>query len=440
MSNIIVTDSSIRIIELEVPVREVADFFRSVPDQERSFVMTKAIEVGTFCLERGRTAQDTEFVKRQIADLLSTVEKEVEGIPTKTENALISKLGTQDGQALAPIRQLLERVSSETTTKVNEVRTLLSQDLDPSKSTSTIGAALQKVRELLDPKHSDSIHATIRSAVETVTGPSGELAATVKGKVEEALKPLREEISNLVISVKGQEMVDEALQQTTQKGAPYEEEVALTIQPWAKAVGAHIDHVGPDNKPGDFVIELTNASVAQLPVRIVVEARDDQQKMGNQRISQDLARKLAERNADAGIYVSKTIDGLAKEVGDWGEGTCEKGPWVACTHEHLLTAARFLVIQMQLKKMREAAPDIDANAIQAQVATMRTSLKRVKTINTKVTNLGDTANDISKEANELRTEITASLANIEDSLRTARKPVAAIASPVSVVAATISNN
>ena len=134
LADVVVTDCSVRIVDLEIPVKEVADFFNSVPQEERPFVMIKAVEVGTFCLERGRTAQDTEFVKRQIDALLSNVEREVSDIPTKTQSALISKLGTQDGQVLAPVRDLLEHVSRETTNKINEVKNLLSQDLDPSKA------------------------------------------------------------------------------------------------------------------------------------------------------------------------------------------------------------------------------------------------------------------------------------------------------------------
>ena len=57
-----ISEDSIQINHLEVPVKEVADFFRSIPPAEHAFTLMKAIEVGVFCLERGRTAQDTDFV------------------------------------------------------------------------------------------------------------------------------------------------------------------------------------------------------------------------------------------------------------------------------------------------------------------------------------------------------------------------------------------
>jgi hypothetical protein len=53
----------------------------------------------------------------------------------------------------------------------------------------------------------------------------------------------------------------------------------------------------------------------------------------NKAISVDMASKLVQRGADAGIYLSQTQDGLSlREIGEWAEGTSDQGPWVACTH------------------------------------------------------------------------------------------------------------
>ena len=427
VTDIRLLDSGVFIENLEVPVKEVSEFFRTVPDSERVFVMIKAIEIGTFCLERGRTAQDTEFVKRQISGLLSSVENAVTSIPGKTETALISRLGTDDGQALAPVRQILSQVSEITTARINEVKTLLTQDLDPTKTTSTIGSALQKLRDLLDPQRNDSVQGTIQTAVKNVSGRDGDLAATVKATVEDALQGMRGDLSKLSSAVLGQEMVEEALQSTTKKGQPYEEEVSSVLQAWAKNIGALVQHVGGDNQPGDFVIDLGAGSLTQLPLRIVIEARDRQDKWGSRRISQDLAVKFVERKADAAIYVSKTPEGLAKEVGDWAEGACDRGPWVACVHENLVTALRFLVVQMQIKKLREAAPEIDSSEVQVQAAAIKTSLGRVRTIKGKITSLNGTAADIQKEVDDMKAEISAALGADRRRLKATKKPAAVTA-------------
>lgn len=58
------SDTGIRIGDLEVPKKDVADFLRRVPEPEREATLVQAIEVGVFCLERARTSQDLDFVKR----------------------------------------------------------------------------------------------------------------------------------------------------------------------------------------------------------------------------------------------------------------------------------------------------------------------------------------------------------------------------------------
>src|SRR5271166_4951075 len=376
-----ITDSCLQIHQLDVPAKEVVDFLMTVPEADRELTLVKAIEIGVFCLERGRTAQDTEFVKRQIAELLKTVDLAVTGIPDRTEAALTAKIGVGDGQVLAPVKQLLAQVSADTTTRINEVKQLLSNDLDPTKSTSTIGAALQRLREILDPMRSDSVQGGVNAALTSITASDGSLAATVKATVESAIKPLADEVNRLSVAVIGNEMLAEARDGTPAKGPEYEEEVAAALQSWAKSVGAHVEHVGTDNQPGDFVVELAGDALAQTPIRIVIEARNRQTKVGNQKIAQDLAPKFAERKGNAGIYLSKTAEGLAKEVGDWSEGICELGPWVACTHDHLVTAIRFLVVKQHLKKLREAAPEVDTSVITEQVRAVAAAVGRVKTIN-----------------------------------------------------------
>jgi len=146
-----VCENSIQIDHLEVPVKEVADFFRSMPSAEHDFMLVKAIEVGVFCLERGRTGQDTDFVKRKMTELLSQVEQAVVDIPARTEKNLLRQIGADDGQVLSPVKKLVNEASSETARRINDLKALLSEDLDPKSSKSVLGAALQTLRDFLNP-------------------------------------------------------------------------------------------------------------------------------------------------------------------------------------------------------------------------------------------------------------------------------------------------
>jgi len=416
-SKIDVSDTGIRILDVVVPNRDVAEYVRALLPDEREQAVVHAVEVGVFCLERARAGQNLDFVRRAIDGLLNGVERALEKIPDETQKQLTAKIGTGEGQVLAPVRSLVDDVSKAANEKIQEIRKLLQDDIDPTKETSSVGKALRALRDLLDPKRSDSIQGSLDAAVNQVTADSGPLAKTVKDVVAAALKPLEEKVTDLAKEVRGQAAAAEALEQTTQKGATYEEDVVQVLQSWARGLGFEVHHVGTDNQPGDVLLVVTDSNPNGAALRIVVEARDRQQPLGRMAISDTVSTAMAERSAGTAIYVSKTRDGLAKEIGEWAEGMAARGRWVACTHEHLVTAARFLVVQERLQASRATAPSVDAASIAAQIQRIRTTLGRIKTINTKVTELRGGADEIHREAEAVRDEIRDALSDVEDALR-----------------------
>lgn len=423
---ILVLDGGISIADLDVPRKDIADFLRRFDDAEIEATLIQAMEVGVFCLERARMGQDTEFVRRQIDSLLNQVEAAVRKIPDETQKALVDKIGDNNGQVLAPIREMVDTASKLTTDKVKEVRTLLTQEIDPDKETTTLGKALKTLRNLLDPKRIDSVQSILEQAVKTVTGKDGALAKAVKEVVADAVTPLASEVDKLTKEVRGQEAAAEAVEQTTLKGSPYEDEITGILQGWARAVGAEVHHVGVDNQPGDIMVILRVDGLLSEPMAIVVEVRDrGSRAMGRKGISAEMVAKLAQRRANAGIYLSRTQDGLSlREIGEWAEGSCDQGPWVACTQQHLITAVRFLIVQHRLATLRAAAPEVDSASIEQQITVIRTALGRIRTIKTKLTELGTCSEVINEQAEHLREEIKGALVSIDDSIRNAslKKP------------------
>jgi len=420
-----VLDIGVHVRDLLIPRKDIADYLRGIPNAEQELAFIQALEIGIFCLERARQSQDTEFVKRQIESLLSQTEKAVQSIPDSVEKELLSKIGTGEGQVLAPMQALVSEVSRASNERLREVRELLSENIDPAKDTSILGKALRTIRDLLDPIRSDSVQGKFTEALKTITAHDGLLATTVKTVVTEAVKPLADEVDRLTKEVRGQEAASEAIEQTTAKGAPYEEEVVEILQSWASLVGAEITHIGADNRPGDILIKMPSTSIAGTEVLVVVEVRDRQSALGRKAISETLATAMAERLANAAIYLSKTREGLAKEIGDWAEGESERGPFVATAHEHLITAVRFLIAERRILTLRSARPEIDSAAVQGQIERIRTALARVSTINRKVTDVRGVADTIQTEAEGLRDDIRSALSEIESAIHKASETIPA---------------
>jgi len=411
-----ILENGIRIVDLEVPRREVSDFIGSLPEPERAATVARAVELGVLALERAHTGQDLEFVRRQINSLLQDVQATVAKIPEETQKSLVAKIGTGEGQVLAPVQSLVGQVGRAADEKLAEVKQLLSQEIDPSKETSTLSKALRTLRDLLDPKRSDSVQGSLEDVMRKVSANDGMLAQAVKTVVADAVKPLAERVDALTLEFRGERAGADALAQTTEKGLTYEDEILGRLQGWSQISGAEIGHVGVDNKPGDITIAATDASDGTSKLILVVEVRDRQTPKGRKAVSDDLSAAMNERGAGSALYVSRNQDGLGKELGEWAEGACDRGPWVACTDEHLITAVRFLLVQWAIVRKRAGTRTLDAAVAVAQIERIRTALGRVKAINTKITSVRGNADEIQREVEALRDDIKSSLTDLEECL------------------------
>jgi hypothetical protein len=421
MSAIEVLEASIWIHELHVDNRDVAKYLDALPDDQHEQALSDAIKVGAFCLERARAGQSLDFVRREIESLLSRVKDALKVLPEETKRQVSATIGAGEGQVLAPIITLVHEVKTAASEKIENIRNLLQAEVNPATESSSLGKALRALRDLLDPKRTDSVQGALDAAVRQVTAESGSLAKAVHAVVSEAVKPLRQELSELAREVHGKEAAAAALEQTTLKGMSYEEEVLHAVKTWAHWHAAEVHHVGADNQPGDILVVFQGPDENGDGLRLIVEARDRQSSHGRQAISNCMNEAMAKRGANTAIYVAKTRTGLAKEIGEWAEGNCEAGRWVACTHEHLITGLRFLVAQERLQQLRAAAPAVDASSIESQVQRIRTSLGRLKNIKTKITTIRDGADSIESEVALLRNDVNGALTEIEDALKIGRK-------------------
>lgn len=413
-----VTDDRILIHNLEIPGKDAANYLQQVPEDERDRICISALKAGLHYLEITQNSQDVEFVKRQIASLLSDVEKAIAHIPNTVQQELLGKLGTKDGQVLAPVQRQINEVSAVTKERVNEVKTLLSQDIDPSKETSVLGNALKTIKNLLDATRNDSVPGVLTTALKDVSAENGTLAKAVKSVVVEAVKPLADEVDRLTKEIRGKQAAQDALQQTTVKGFTYEETVVAELQHWSKLAGAEVHHVGTDNNSGDILIKLTPKSIAATELSIVIEVRDRSSKpWGRKPITDQLNKAMAQRGASAAIFLSRFREGLAQEIGEWAEGENDQGSWVATTHDLLTLAIRFLIMQQRLTALRASQPEINAIALSDQLQRMRTTLKRITSINKHLSKLRENANDIEAESEMLRNEFRDALNSIEDAVR-----------------------
>src|SRR5262249_1974483 len=125
---ILLSDRSLLLNAIEINDAEVADFFQRIAEQDRIGTLINTIQDGVFCLARAQTNKDTDLSRRKVEFLRGEVKRTVEKIPGATQDALLAKTGTANGQVLAPIQNLVSQVTAATATRLQEVRDLLSHD------------------------------------------------------------------------------------------------------------------------------------------------------------------------------------------------------------------------------------------------------------------------------------------------------------------------
>ena len=230
--------AGVRVRELDVPKKIVAEFLADVMPLDRADRFIQALEVGVFCLERAEAARDLDFVRGQVESILQEVTRQVGAVPQLLEAGLAEKLRAEDGQLLAPIKVLVEGTARTLTERVSSVRDLLANDMDPAKSTSTLGRALAQLKDMLDGARTDSIQGTVAEAIKSVTGEDGTLAKSVKATVAEAIRPLADEVNRIGLQIaanigrRGSDRADRA-QRHSVRGATGRSSFSCAPPQWA---------------------------------------------------------------------------------------------------------------------------------------------------------------------------------------------------------------
>lgn len=396
--------------------RPAAEYLSCQPPEEWERLFGRALEIGVFCLERASSSQDMEFVRRQADRVMNDVAGVIGTIPEAISAELVSLVGSQEGQVLAPIVQLVNSATSVAEKSVSDARKLL-QDIDPARSDGTVGRALKSVRDLLDPQRRDSVQSQIEEKLRSFGDRGGSFANVLRAVVEDALAPVRSELRGVADRMIAHEAAAEVVGRTTEKGIPYELEVVERVRVWAKAVGVTVEHVGGDNQPGDLLVSFGSKSIVGRELALVIEVRDRTDAKGLRRVGDDLEAAMRQRNATAALYLGRTPAAFAKEISEWTDGRCQSGPFIACVDGLLEAALRYVVALVRLDDLQQAHREIDAAAIQPYIAQVRASVERTRSIKSKLTTMDSAAVDIRRELDTLRSEIGSALEAVEGILK-----------------------
>jgi hypothetical protein len=346
---IAIEGSVIRLERITIQNPDVTHYLSQKPEGERASALIRAIEVGVYCLQRAAVGQSLDFVRLEVERLIQASNTAVDSL----SDLIRERLAGPDGPTIQ-VTAAAQMAQGAIRDKLAEVQQLFEKHLDPAKPDATLGKALVAVNHLLDPERGDSVQKKLDATLQGLAVADGAIAKAVRATVESLTAPLQAAVERLSLALKKEDGIEEALATTTRKGFAFEDELLPELRRWAAIVGAELEYTAPQNLPGDFTLMLNDRSIGGLPLKIVVEARDRDQRFGRARVAEQMNATLAQWQGNYGIYVSKTQGGLAAEIGDWSELSCGHGPVIACTFEHLRTALRFAVVDTRMRAAAEA--------------------------------------------------------------------------------------
>lgn len=387
-----VTPESVVIENLTVSIPEVREFLaRQVEAHGEGAVLEECVRrclhLGALALERATVAGPVDFMR-----------KEVESMLDRLKGELGKQIGSGKGQVLEPVQQ-----------KVEEVRELLKRDFDPRNPESF----LMNMRNLLDPQRKDSIQGHLDQSIRDLADRDKPLGASLRNMMEEALKPLLERLQGL-------EKDATLAEHSPLKGLKFEEEVEENLGQWAQHAHAEVERVGGDNDTGDFLVRMRDPLHPQRQTTIAIEAKDDTRGLGRKRLADAVQPVFDVRQPDAVIWLCKTSEGFAKEIGEWSEGLLHDGRrWIACTMEHLHVAIRWAWIQWKLDEARKEQVTLNVAGIRQEVQGLRDRLKQFQNINEAASNIRSKADSILDAAALLKKDIKTHLDRLEEELRKA---------------------
>lgn len=390
----------VHVQDLIIESPDARAFLESVPEAEWSDRLLRAIQVGVVALERALVTQDLHYVRSAVEDLLADVRSElINNLPLAVEDELKSTLGSDEGQILHPVAQAVEAAAS----KLDEIKRLVDDDLDPTKEGSVLHAKLEAMRRLLDEENMNSIPSKLSRELAKVADKDGALSQSVKQVVKDELEPYKDRVNELVSLLEQQAGAAGVISKTTLAGDPFEERVFHLLRDAFHRGGCRVEWVGPRNETGDVLLTFNEEAG---DYRIIVEAKySTSQEWGEKGIATEIEKAMKQYDADYGVFVSSGIAAVRPSVNYWYDGASELGPWLAVTFDDAVEAVRVLRIQHYKRQSSIGGGAIDAAVAGDQLKIILHKIKEIGRAKRSLKAIKDSAEDLRKLLTDMRTGV-----------------------------------
>lgn len=356
-------------ITISLADKDLREYLTKVQHGDVKSEILHLVKIGLMCVTRANTNNEVDYWEKKSQQLQTNL---VKGI----EESIKKLVGAKDGQLLAPIADQVHTTSKFIDTAlVNSENRIKSTVSDLSNSVS-----------------------------------DGKLAECFSKVVIKELTPLISEIKTLNYHVVGQKGEENIKSITTLKGREYEQYVLEKVIDWAKHNRFTVENVGVDNKPGDIVLESLTEKI-----KIAIEVKDISTPKGRSVLTREMGTVIQQRKATIAVFLSKTINGLAKEIGSYGEGISDGIKWVATTGDSLEVALNHCLVEERLRLANEKNPNItNAKKVKESLGLAKTLLSYMSQHYRSITEIHNSATALEASLKKTTSEVLRALDTAND--------------------------
>lgn len=404
------TDSAVIISALTEHDAEVVRFVSEADDA--SAAVHTCLQVGAKALVAAGASIDVKVVEHAFDAMTQRIDEQVGHAVEQIATSASALLDGEDGALPAALAEFHTQLGA-----------LLGDTFDPDSKSSVVssiehlvqkvvGAAVDRVGELVDPTGEDSPLAELRNA----------LAKDVRDNTERVTRELQEFRAALGIA----DAIEEAHARSTAKGVEFEDLLDEALAPYTSVHGDTCEQTGSSvgatgEKVGDLVIDLNPEDTNGYEARIVIEAK--RRKLSLHAIDTELERALENREATVAIAVFDSQANSPFKVPFHYSGDC-----AYVVHDPdgdddgALRLAYMWARWVARRKVNVSASEeagLDLAELQALVAEATTTLTRVSTIKRNHSKAKKAIEEAARDTEELVHDVRATLGEILDQLSAA---------------------
>ena len=291
-------------VQLLIDDPEVVDWVNKVggSDNERVDAIKRAFKVGVTAMISALVGSTSLTLQQALERWKAEVERALSESREKITQTITEHLGQQVTQ---PVRDQIEQATRNAEERIREHIDRLERRIDPSDPQSWLGVvqeAVNAIKQEFDPERENSYLWKVRSTLSDFYGRDGEAAQCIRETIRQTIEPFQ----SMIEQIRGDitRIMERLGGIAPERGRAFETTAIADLLHRATSVtGDTCEHVGKDNKAGDWLITVYYGSALnrQRVGRIVIEAKDTNR--SRSQVDDDINKAMSQRDADVGILI-----------------------------------------------------------------------------------------------------------------------------------------